>query len=401
MAPRIHVFLFFLLLAFPPGAFAQDAKENADFKLAVSLYNDKLYDLALVQFRQFVSAYPNTQQGMEARFYLGLTQMKMKQYDDARLTFQNFALAFPDHPKAPEAWWNVAEAYVATNNDREAAVAFERVKTFQPKSEIAPAALLKASEYFVRANDPEDAKRVLRALIQDYGSSDVVLPARLRLAQMYLPDHQFELARADAKRVVDGSKDPAQKAEASITLAKALAGLGKDEEAESALNNLIKSNRSTASTAAALLFLGSLQRDAGRVSDAMSSWQSVADDTIHADSTIRQGALLELGDAYLVKGEYKEALARYEKARDLKGARGGEAAYKAGICAEQSGLLADASDDMRSALADTSRRVDPRTVLMAAVRIAEEAKDYQKSVAFTEADVEAILSGNAKKLLGI
>jgi TolA-binding protein len=383
MALRIHVSLIFLLLAFPPGASAQDTKENADFKLAVSLYNDKLYDLALEQFRQFVDAYPNTQQGMEARFYLGLTQMKMAKYDDARLTFQNFALAFPDHPKAPEAWWNVAEAYVATNNAREAAIAFERVKTFQPKSKIAPAALMKSSEYFMRANDPEDAKRVLRALVQDYGSSDVVLPARLKLAEMYLPDNQFELARAEAKRVVDGSKDPAQKAEASITMAKALAGLGKDEEAESALTDLIKSNRSTGNTAAALLFLGSLQRDAGRVSDAMSSWQSVADDTVRADSAVRQDALLELGDAYLVKGEYNEALTRYEKAEDLKGARAGEASYKSGICAEQTGLLASASDDMKSALADTSRRIDPRTVLMAAARIAAEAKDYQKSVNFS------------------
>jgi len=28
-------------------AFPQDTKENADFKLGVNLYNDKLYDLAL------------------------------------------------------------------------------------------------------------------------------------------------------------------------------------------------------------------------------------------------------------------------------------------------------------------------------------------------------------------
>jgi TolA-binding protein len=380
MTLRIQAFLVLLVFALPLAASAQDTKENADFKLAVSLYNDKLYDLALEQFRQFVAAYPNTQQGIEGRFYLGLTQMKMAQYDDARLTFQNFALAFPDHPKAPEAWWNVAEAYVATNNAREAAVAFERVKTFQPKSKIAPAALMKASEYFVRAEDPEDAKRVLRALIQEYGSSDVVLPARLKLAQMYLPDNQFELARAESKRVVDGSKDPALKAEASITMAKALAGLGKDEEAETALREVVKNNQSAAGYAAALLFLGSLQRDAGRVSDAMSSWQAVANDTVRADSAVRQDALIELGDAYLVKGQYKQALPLYEKAAALKELRWGEAAYKAGVCAEQTGELASASDDLKSALADTSGQVDHPAVLRAAARVAAEAEDYQKSV---------------------
>ena len=380
MAPCIQAFLALLFLAFPLVASGQDTKENADFKLAVSLYNDKLYDLALEQFRQFVATYPNTQQGIEARFYLGLAQMRMDQYDDARLTFQNLALAFPDHPKAPEAWWSVAEAYVATNNVREAALAFERVRTFQPKSKIAPAALMKSSEYFELAKDRENAKRVLRTLIQEYGSSDVVLPARLRLAQMYLPDNQFELARAESKRVVDASKDPALKAQAYVAMAKALAGLGKLEEAEGALNEVVKNDRSTTSYAPALLFLGSLQRDAGRLNDAMNSWRAVANDTARSHSSDQQDALIEMGDSYSVRGEYGQALPLYEKAGAIKEVRWGEASYKAGVCAERTGSLVKASDNLRQALADTSRYVDHHAVLMTAARVAAEAKSYQESV---------------------
>jgi len=44
-------------------AIAQDSKENADFKLAVSLYRDKLYDLALEQFRQFIASFPTPSRG--------------------------------------------------------------------------------------------------------------------------------------------------------------------------------------------------------------------------------------------------------------------------------------------------------------------------------------------------
>src|SRR3990172_5356273 len=87
-----------LLASLVLGVRGQDTRENADFKLSVNLYNDKLYDLALEQFRQFVTSYPNTPQGIEARFYLGLAQSKLGKHDDARLTFQNFALAFPDNP---------------------------------------------------------------------------------------------------------------------------------------------------------------------------------------------------------------------------------------------------------------------------------------------------------------
>src|SRR3970040_2367150 len=115
--------VLFVLLFAANVAQSQDTKENADFKLAVNLYNDKLYDLALEQFRQFVNLYPNTQNGIEARFYLGLSQSKLGKHEDARVTFQSFALAFQEHPKAPEAWWNVGEAYVALSNPREAALA--------------------------------------------------------------------------------------------------------------------------------------------------------------------------------------------------------------------------------------------------------------------------------------
>ncbi len=137
-----HVLLIFataflLLCSLPGSAFGQDSRENADFKLAINLYNDGLYDLAAEQLKQFINAFPNTSQGIEARFYLGLTQLKLKKFDDARLTFQTFALTYQDNPKAPDAWWNVGESYAAMRDYREAALAFERVKVFHPKSKIA------------------------------------------------------------------------------------------------------------------------------------------------------------------------------------------------------------------------------------------------------------------------
>ncbi|MEK6565664.1 MAG: tetratricopeptide repeat protein, partial [Bacteroidota bacterium] len=216
------IFLSFLCLV---QAFSQDTKENADFKLAVNLYNDKLYDLALEQFRQFISLYPNTQNGIEARFYLGLAQSKQGSHEDARVTFQNFALAYPENPKAPDAWWNVAEACIAVNNLREAALAFERVKSFHPKSKQAPAALQKAAELFERLKDRESAKKILRSLTQEYASLEV-LPARLKLAEFLTEEAQFDAARNEYKVVADASKDNNLKARALVMMAGSLVNLG-------------------------------------------------------------------------------------------------------------------------------------------------------------------------------
>src|SRR5208283_540181 len=90
---------------------AQNTKENADFKLALNLFNDKLYDLSLEQFKQFISTYPSSPQSIESKFYIALADRALKKNDDARAAFQNFALTYPEHPKAPDAWWNVGEMY--------------------------------------------------------------------------------------------------------------------------------------------------------------------------------------------------------------------------------------------------------------------------------------------------
>ena len=57
---------------------AQESKENSEFKLAINLYKDGMYDLAIEQLKNFITAYPSTSQSIDARFYLGQTQMKLK-----------------------------------------------------------------------------------------------------------------------------------------------------------------------------------------------------------------------------------------------------------------------------------------------------------------------------------
>ncbi|HTY37570.1 MAG TPA: tetratricopeptide repeat protein, partial [Bacteroidota bacterium] len=379
MKPRSFLPILLVLLSFSL-AMSQDTKENADFKLAVNLYNDKLYDLALEQFRQFVSTYPNTQQGIEARFYLGLCQTKQSKFDDARLTFQNFALAFPDHPRAPEAWWNVADAYVSLRNFREAASAFERVKTFHPKSKLAPSALVKSAEYFDLAGDPESSRKVLRTLIQDYSASDVILPARLKLAQMYLGDNQFELARAEAKRVSDGAKEPDQTARALVLMARALAGLGRYEEAQRALDDVTQKYVATSSYYDALSYLGSMKRELGYASSAFTSWKQIDADSARAPAQVRQQALIRLGDGHWLRGETTKALQSFEAASRISSPQRGEALYKAGLAAEQGGEFQKAQSCLSRALADTASPVPPADVLIAAARVSEKAENHAEAL---------------------
>ncbi|MFH0989648.1 MAG: tetratricopeptide repeat protein [bacterium] len=370
----------FLLLTV--AGYAQDTKENADFKLAVSLYNDRLYELASEQFHQFITNYPNTQQGVESRFYLGLIQLQLKKFDDARFSFQNFALQYPDNPKAPDAWWNVAEAYIALKDFREAALAFERVKTFHPKSKQAPAALLKASEYFELAGDHENSRKILRTIVQDYTANDVVLPARLKLSVVYFDENQFELSRIEAKRVTEQAKEPGLKAQALLMIAKSLGKLGKYEEAQTTLDEIQKGSKSTSYYYSALLLFGSLYKDMGNHTDAIAAWMNVANDSAGCPVAVRQEAFVELGDEYVLREDFPKANSFYERAAAIKGPMLGKALERAGRGLMKTKSPKIALGYFNQVLEDRSLGNDRSITLSEAVHAALACKEYRDVLRF-------------------
>ena len=359
--------LFLFLAVLPLLASAQDSKENADFKLAVNLYNDKLYDLALEQFRQFINLYPNTAQGVDARFYLGLTQQNLGKYEDARFTFQNFALAYPDHPRAAEAWMNVAASYVAMKSYRDAALAYERVKTFQPKSKFAASALLKAADEYEQSADTADAKRVLRMLTQEYSTPEV-LNGRLKLAALLLAGGEDESARQECRRVLDGTKDPAMQSRGLYLMATALLRLNQIQDAEQALAQVVKDYPSSDVAPSAMVMLGSIRYDLGNTDEAMASWRAVADDSVRSPMQIRQDAYFAMGDANARVNQYARALALYEKAASIGGKKSGEALFDAGLAAENLRDTVRAARLYQRALEDTTGSADSRAALIAAFR---------------------------------
>ena len=377
MKQFILIFSFLSVLSFP--VLAQDSKENADFKLAVNLYNDKLYDLALEQFRAFIDLYPNTAQGVEARFYLGLTQSKLGKHDDARFTFQNFALAYSDNSKAPEAWMNAAEEYAAMKNEREAAMAFERVKTFHPKSKFAPIALSKAADYYEQLGDKENTNRVLRMLTQEYTTVEV-LPARLRIAEMLIAEEQYEQARQESKHVVDATNDAPLKARALLLLGRSLVGLGKTSEAEEAFSDVVNNFKSTSSYYKALFALGALKNLAGNTDDAMARWKSLAEDSTKAPKQLRQDAYIEMAEANNRVRSYSRALSLFERASEIRGVRNGEVLYKAGIAAEQTGDLTKAAQYYFRALSDSLGSADRRALIVGAYKAAKITRNYAEAV---------------------
>jgi TolA-binding protein len=320
LKPLIHMtlrrtipLLVALPLLFPSVSISQNTKENADFKLAINLYNDKLYDLAAEQLRQFIAGYPGTDQGIEARYYLGLAYMQLRQYEEARLTFQSFALTYQNNVKAPDAWWNVGESFVAVRNYHDAALAFERVKVFHPKSTRAPEAMAQAGKYFLLAGERDNARRVLRAALQEYPSSPAVLSARTQLGQVYFEEGNLEQARNELKRVVEGDPSPGARAQALLILGNIFQSAGDTREARERYREIITNYRNSSAVQGAYVNLGKLESSAGQYADAVDHFRKALSEDENVDSTLLREAFIGIGNASVMKKEYGAAVTYYER----------------------------------------------------------------------------------------
>jgi len=313
MRARIVGFTVAFLLFLPTALLCQNTKENADFKLAINLYNDGLFDLAGEQLKQFIGSYSTTPQGIEARFYLGLTQLKLKKYDDARLTFQTFALTYQENPKAPEAWWNVGESYAAISNYREAALAFERVKVFHPKHKSAPDALVQAARFFSLAGEKDIARRVLRIVLQEYPTSGAVMQARTELARMYFEEGNLDQAQSELKRVIEGDPSPDAKAQALLILGNISQTTGKIDQAEASYREILNKYKSSAAAQGAHLFLGKLLAAQGKNLEAVDHFKKAASEKTSPDSLLAREAMIGTGDAYTALKDFPNAVTAYEK----------------------------------------------------------------------------------------
>ncbi|MGA7160140.1 MAG: tetratricopeptide repeat protein [Bacteroidota bacterium] len=366
---------------------AQNTKENADFKLAFNLFRDKLYDLSLEQFKQFISTYPSSPQSIESKFYIALADRALKKSDDARAAFQNFALTYPDHPKAPDAWWNIGEMYGEEKKFGDAASAFERIKVFQPKSTLAPKALLTASEYFERAGDNDNAKRCLRSLVSDYPTDELVTAAHAQLGTLFLKENNLIAARSELLLVTESGGDKELIAEASLQLASVAESSGRPAEAEQLYHAIIdgkKTEVSTATLAQAKLQLARFYFSSGRQAEAIEGLQNLAGDSLKLPQGILQQSLQALGNGYYSVREYKKAADAYE--RSLLHSADSSLIVTALFGAGQS---YDALKEYRKSFAAFSAAVEKpasaseeRYALLRAATLASSLKDFETAVRY-------------------
>jgi TolA-binding protein len=386
MIPRFTIIipgLIFLLTIGALPALSQDTRESADFKLAVRLYNDKLFAQAEEQFTSFINRYPTSASSVEARFYLGLLQKDARKYSEAKSTFQDFALRHGDHARAAEAWWNLAEVYAAEHDYAEAGQALAKLKSFHPRSARAPEALLQASRYFLKVDDTENARTVLNAVLMEYPQSAIRAEAQFELGRMYLVMGDAERGLREFRRLQTENIPAELRARTLAAIGQAQSDLGNRTEAETRLREVISSYPTTAAAQEARTLLGDLQMNFREFDAAAQNYRSVAENASAPDE-LRIRAYTGLAYALLAGQDNSAAMKAYdamfrafpmERIEPSMIRSAAQAARLAGDHMRAQGIL-------EKLLADTLISVDRRAVIAELGDIAREGRSFAAAVAW-------------------
>lgn len=301
---NIKIFLI-ILLTITISLYSQETKQHSEFKLALNLFNDGMYELAIEQFRNFVTMYPSGSQIPDAKYYIALCLLNLKQYEEAKIAFQNFALSFAEHSKAAEAWFKIGEINVQLNKFNEAAQSFERARAFYPKNQIAAEALYMAAKYYKLLEDNIKARKTINTILQEYSNSEYSYPARLILVEIYYTEGNIELAILESKKIIDASEK--HKPEAILLLAKIYKDIYQLDEAEKFLQKILTDYKNHKLVTDANIELGLIFKNRQDNAKAITHFKSLINNKT-IESSKREFILFELGKTYFDIEDYKNAI---------------------------------------------------------------------------------------------
>ncbi len=296
----------------------RDTQFINEFAIAVQLFEDGDYSLAMDHFRSIIESHPQTSQGIESRFYLGMVYRHMGQPENARMTLQTFALTFPDHKRAPDAWWNIADIYAEQNRFTDAGLALERLFQFHPDHKIVPSALLQASTYFEKAGDRKKSDEFLRRIILQHSTSEVISDARLRFGFYRLEDSAYSKAANVFQRVTPEIPEQATDNRSRTMRAQAIFGLARSyhlrrifDRAEQEYNRVIHQYENTPSHPDALLHLALLHQQQGKHLEAVDLFRRTQRATGGSDDDVKKyiarRAMFGIAESYNALGDYSSA----------------------------------------------------------------------------------------------
>lgn len=110
-------------------------EEKAFYDTCLSLFKEKKYKEAYNAFSEYSKTYPQGRMAANARFWQGDCLYNQKDFELAILEYQKVIADFPNHPKAPAALLKQGMAFEKLNDAETAKIVYQKLLAEYPKSD--------------------------------------------------------------------------------------------------------------------------------------------------------------------------------------------------------------------------------------------------------------------------
>ncbi len=280
--PWIFLVLLVVLHVMPILVEAQQSQEEANFGYGQRLFHEKLFDLALIQFQNFVEEFRDSPNAHQAVFNLGVCHFELGQFKEAQKTYTTLIVRYPDAPTVPEAHFQIAVCFQRLHQYRAASASFNRVAVLFPESPWADEALFRSAKLAALAGDLQLAESRLKRLSDQTQNATIRSEAAFLMADLSVRQGRTEDALHSLATLIQRPFRPSDAARAAFGMGQIYEQMGQWQNARDQFNHVTTIQPDDTLLTRSFLALGRLQSTAGLMTDAEASLRQavkVAPDT--------------------------------------------------------------------------------------------------------------------------
>jgi len=307
-------------------------RANDDYNMAVWLYANGKYELAVEEFRAFLGKHPGHAKTAEAMLGLSGALVHLKKDDkaagdplgEAVKVLEDLRHKFPRFDRGAEVLFQLGQAQAARGKTKEAAAAFRELSRSKDKSYLVEWAAIRLGEVLVALHDYKAASAALGPLVEKYvtgkGADKRLKAERRRLEKIRAAlDDDFE----------------ALLERAYLNLGLAQLGAGDFETSRATFEAFLKRRPSGALAETARFHLAQSLYRAGQYEQAADAYRKVAsgEGPLAADAAFEVGLALYQGQKFKAAADaFADCAERFPEAD-----RAGRARLYSGTCLYRAG----------------------------------------------------------------
>ncbi|MGQ9561808.1 MAG: tetratricopeptide repeat protein [Candidatus Oleimicrobiaceae bacterium] len=288
---------------------SQVAGEAEELTYADKLFQDKLYDLAALQYQRYAERYPTSPKAPQALLQACRALSLSGQYEPAVRTARDALLHYPDNALLDQFLFQQGLAHQALSQLREAALCFERIAAFAPSSTLAPEGLLRAARLYQELGQYGQSEQAAGLLLDRHPTSPLRGEARLILARALSSLNQQDEALAQVDKLIATDPKSAVAVRAQALKAEILDRRGHFTAAEQLLRQVSESTVDSLATAAAAFQLGRILQARGEYAASSSLLDRASQ--FAPDKRLKTLSCLLKGQSLLHAGSAEEALTAF------------------------------------------------------------------------------------------